>query len=210
MPITQDRMIALLNAGSTLLAQYEALLKRAETHFDQAQQETRRGQALDALSELGGLLDTIRSFAPSASVAIIIGEERGHFNSRRKYNEKTAEYMRRRRRSAAQAHLDVDAPHEIQLPREPLDLAKVKSQLQQLWLRSDPESINIHIVCDMIADFGGPKDPASQQEIITEMTKENFLLPYTRFGFPIAGEFILNSNSEPPKAEADSRLEVNN
>jgi len=101
MPITQDRMIRLIEASTELLANYNELLREAARNPEIGAILTTLSQAgllnsdINRLVDLyDSLIEKIKYYAPSAEVGFAIGKEESHFNLRRAKNNRTRDLMR--------------------------------------------------------------------------------------------------------------------
>jgi hypothetical protein len=196
MPITQDRMIAVLEAATNLVDHHIKIYDAAEKSYS-----TNNFAITEALSDLdkAGIkhpaierlvrihddfaadMQKITSSSPSSVAAI--AQERGHFNSRRKSNDRARITMREGR--ARRAERDSDQEMTKPIRDAVIDINDLHNKIfaiySQLILRDPNAVILARAICDTITSMG-QGDITVQLALLTQLETENRITQATWAG----------------------------
>lgn len=173
MAITQDRMIAVLDAANTLIRQYKEL-----SDFVKLQAAIRAETAINKdYNMLAGLYAQltieINNFAPSIESITIIARETAHFNLRKKVNARAAQNLRNQRAAIATV---VEVPSESMLF---FDTDQGKSMLLRALQKKESEKVDPLLMsdaADIIKELSNESDVSTQIQIINKLKSQGMLL----------------------------------
>jgi hypothetical protein len=205
MPITQDRMRRVIEAGANLLENYKTLISATKQFSTDSVVDEINGlhrfgvnpnnpNLARILAMHEALIDAIQSCAPKFDDAQSIAQELGHFNAKRRDNDRARTSMQNLRRRRAEREFDeeFEATNGIStVKQEPLeltlDLGEIHTQVLEIWNRTKDANptMNIHTIVDVIAQLGEP-DQRKQARLVGNMVEEGLLLTTE-----IGGEYIV-------------------
>ncbi len=188
MPLTQDRMIALIDAANSLITNHTELTKWVDSRHSQLSARAREGDLIDWKNEFAILVANIRRFLPSYEAVQTIGKEEGHFNARRKRNSQTAERMRfvraRRREQDTETQFTNSDPGFAALnaaldtvPNQTTDLSTIRQAILAAWEKRG-EAATLDVVYDLVPLFTslGYSGESQQRAIVDQLEAEKFLI----------------------------------
>ena len=193
MPITQARMIRLINASTELLDNYSELLSLAKRSLENTDMTEALSQnnLKQIIGFYDGLVDTIRDLKPSQSVIEAIVEERTHFNIRRRANERSAQHIRHLRGKQKEVRYEPSETKPAVQENVEINLDDLSNRVTELWnnVKGFTETLNIHTVCDIIAEMG-QRDQNEQINLVNKLIA-NGKLQTTHIG----GEYTVNDET---------------
>lgn len=187
MPITQSRMLRLIEAATELEKNHQNLLAEVLPFYGTADPEIqtalRELQAAGVSTNQPGIerliaahdiiIDTIKRHSASPAAISVISEERGHFNARRKINDRSRENIMRKRKSQTEGQEPEISSLDLEIPPE-IDLNELHNKI---WTFYKEISGPFHIsqVAALIAEMG-EHNLRRQLEIISILKSKNILL----------------------------------
>ena len=208
MAITQDRMIRLIDAGTSLIESFVIIKNKTKEHDQRLKRAQQAGDSIDWQSEFEQLVRTIENAQPSVGAIAAIAGERGHFNARGKQNRLNRDHMRHiRRNNPTYGHTKPAAPspNYNTIPDDPpavnldldsnpdLNIETLHQALFSVWTQSrstNNPTIDIGTIVATIANHG-ETNPTTQQSLITQLEAENRILPAPGRIPGIAGEYTV-------------------
>ncbi len=178
MPITQSRMIRLIDACSEILGGYQKLVKNAEEQRKQLALDVAQGINRDPQAEVESLIAAIIASRPSIEAISAIASETAHFNARRKVNDRAKDYMQQHRKRPLAEEPTAEPLKNLEFNGE-IDLNNLQTITYRIWKSSGKPLIYSAEIGDLVSKLG-ERDIDKQNQIISQMIAEG-RLEETRF-----------------------------
>lgn len=186
MPITQDRMLDLIDASMNLIDNYRALRAQADELLGTKDSEIQRllsdlraggidpsHPAIIRLLDLkDGIIYRIHASAPSIEDINTIAREQAHFNVRKNINKQARQYARKfreKQKTLAQQEPNIDLNLDFK-PSEKQILETIYISLESL---EKPEK-DVHDIIDILKNKFDIKSEIEASKIINKFIENNF------------------------------------
>jgi len=176
MPITQARVIAIINAGLDYQQALDKAIAKVSTEVRRVL--AKQISAQEAISEISVFCERQWLLLDEASSFATLSMERSHFKSHMKKNESAAKWQREyRRRMGVPAREDTSQelfiynPHDPRLgvsSRQDREVKEVKTTSEKPNLAYDTTDPENAFAADGSLDFGGGLDSVHQRQIDIE------------------------------------------
>jgi tRNA U38,U39,U40 pseudouridine synthase TruA len=190
MPIKQERMISLINASVNLLNAYNRIyLIAKESHsirnseisgaLDDLAKVNIHHPAIDQIIQAHDkLVEAIEQGMPSPVDISIIAQERGHFNARRKANDRTREVMQNMRKRRKEKEEEEEFEEEAfdilsdQTSTTDINLDELEAKVRQFKTAYPFKDITARTIMECAASLGA-KSLDLQLELLQKLVDQN-------------------------------------